>query len=1052
MATVQITVARERLLAFVEQFEDLCSKKASFSTEDFLEHQKWIFSENLDVDIRIEEQLREKKSNISLVSALKDISSKDNDSSTNSEDEEEDSEMEIEEDAIEPDGDTSSVAAEIPETETSIIDMFSKNVSPEKERVNDTEADMEGFKNVPSGKNTESTQAVNIREDETLDERPDVEENKVVNKVPDEKHCNKIMDIPDGKKKSEITRCSECNFQAAGFNGLKVHIEMHHLNLRYKCTFCPRDSKEIYLMKVHLKKYHKETEGNIFQLDYECKRCDIREPMEAFNDHMLLYHPDLKIFYEGRRTKAFGQKQDLDCRFCPFKAKIASQLNLHVETSHMNLDYRCKLCNFTCNSYLNIRGHVGSTHAPKSLIEYEDRRKAPKKEMRIFLRLNIYRHCAPCETEIKHQENLTKHIQSNHPEVKYRPECQRRNKRKREGYSKDSSKSTGSGSGDFNCVECEYSTALKYNLTSHTMLRHLNSKFECMGCNVKEKQISRMLRHVKDNHQNNSELMKSTCFKCSFTTENLEVFTTHINDVHLSYLPATSRKRKTHCRGRRVKKEKESGPGDFDCVECEYSTALKNNLTSHTMLRHMKSVLECMECNLKRKCMRLMLRHVKDNHENNSTLLKSTCFKCSFTTDSLEVFKKHTAEIHLPYLPPTTSRKTRRKGQNPGDFNCVECEYSSDFRSNLTSHTMLKHMNSKFECMECKLREKRMCKMLRHVKDNHQNNSAHIKSTCVKCSFTTEILEEFKTHTNEVHLSYLPTTSGIGRRGHIVKRNLIHDQKPTFNCLACSTESTDKSQIIAHIFENHDVNEDLDEDEQLEDIVKYLQVLCKKCDFSGTFAEYNVHLTSRPEITPVVNMRCNICQSDEKDLSTHKLLVHGKCYYACKSCDFKSHQHRSLLVHSKANHTSCGFQFLCGFCNVKLGKSGMEDHFLEHHQEKFSEKPTKTLQKCNECDFQNISDLKLRDHKRKVHSVYNCSECEAVFNVQKRYLIHKRHKHNNYTFDCDKCDFKTRHESSIRRHANSVHKTINFYPCPDCGRQFTRNDNMRFHRKSCMGA
>ena len=327
MATVQITVARERLLAFVEQFEDLCSKKASFSTEDFLEHQKRIFSENLNVDIQIERQLREKKSKISLVSALKDIWRKDNDSSTNTEDGEEDTGMEIEEDAIEPDGDTSSVASEIPEAER-IIDAFDENkVSPEKDRVNDTEADMKELKNVPSEKNTESTRAVNIREEEILEERPDVEESKVVKKVPDEKHCNKIMDIPEGKKKSEITRCSECNFQAAGFNGLKVHIEMHHLNLRYKCTFCPRDSKEIYLMKVHLKKYHKETEGNIFQLDYECKRCDHRESMEAFNDHMLLYHPDLKIFYEGRRTKAFGPKQELDCRFCPFKAKIASQLN-----------------------------------------------------------------------------------------------------------------------------------------------------------------------------------------------------------------------------------------------------------------------------------------------------------------------------------------------------------------------------------------------------------------------------------------------------------------------------------------------------------------------------------------------------------------------------------------------------------------------------------------------------------------------------------------------------------------------------------------------------
>jgi len=148
MATVQITVARERLLAFVEQFEDLCSKKASFSTEDFLEHQKRIFSENLNVDIQIERQLREKKSKISLVSALKDIWRKDNDSSTNTEDGEEDTGMEIEEDAIEPggDGDTSSAASEIPEAER-IIDAFDENkVSPEIDRVNDTEADMKELK------------------------------------------------------------------------------------------------------------------------------------------------------------------------------------------------------------------------------------------------------------------------------------------------------------------------------------------------------------------------------------------------------------------------------------------------------------------------------------------------------------------------------------------------------------------------------------------------------------------------------------------------------------------------------------------------------------------------------------------------------------------------------------------------------------------------------------------------------------------------------------------------------------------------------------------
>ena len=253
---MHITVARERLLAFVEQFKDLCSKEESLSTEDFLEYQKLIFSENLNVDIQIEEQFKKAKSKISLESTLKDIWSKNNDISTNSEDEE----IEIEEDAIEPDVDTSLVASKIPETETRIINSFEKRkVVPEKKKVNDNKADKiekvvnvqltkqekiwrekhsarrevktEGVENVPSNKSSKSSKAVNIKEEETLDEKPDIEESKVVEKAKDEKFWNKIMDIPDGKKKSEITKCSECNFQAAGFFILKVHIEMHHLNL-----------------------------------------------------------------------------------------------------------------------------------------------------------------------------------------------------------------------------------------------------------------------------------------------------------------------------------------------------------------------------------------------------------------------------------------------------------------------------------------------------------------------------------------------------------------------------------------------------------------------------------------------------------------------------------------------------------------------------------------------------------------------------------------------------------------------------------------------------
>ena len=71
-----------------------------------------------------------------------------------------------------------------------------------------------------------------------------------------------------------------------------------------------------------------------------------------------------------------------------------------------------------------------------------------------------------------------------------------------------------------------------------------------------------------------------------------------------------------------------------------------------------------------------------------------------------------------------------------------------------------------------------------------------------------------------------------------------HDEQPTFRCSQCDfAETTDKSEIIEHIFENHQVNDDTDEDQQLDEIVKFLIVSCKSCAFIGTYSEYNLHVS-----------------------------------------------------------------------------------------------------------------------------------------------------------------------------------------------------------------
>jgi len=65
--------------------------------------------------------------------------------------------------------------------------------------------------------------------------------------------------------------------------------------------------------------------------------------------------------------------------------------------------------------------------------------------------------------------------------------------------------------------------------------------------------------------------------------------------------------------------------------------------------------------------------------------------------------------------------------------------------------------------------------------------------------------------------------------------------------------------------------------------------------------------------------------------------------------------------------------------------------------------------------------------------------------MRKKLEYHIFKKHQNFTFDCDKCTFKTKHESALYRHTNSIHGKVEPVPCRDCGKQFNRKDNLAAH-------
>ena len=256
----------------------------------------------------------------------------------------------------------------------------------------------------------------------------------------------KIMIVPKDKDFKEITQCSLCLFQASSWHTLKVHIEMTHLNLRFHCNICKQNSKEKYVMKAHMKKIHKEED--LSKLYFECGRCDIREPFKAFRDHINLFHPDLILFYPNEPFNHSKVKSQIKCSFCDFSAPRPKILSVHVESSHINAEYRCNACNFTCNTVAEIRKHTINNHAPS--IRRAGVQKEASKELRQFFEITISKKCLTCQQNMEYRDDFTKHIQSNHPDSFIQ--------RKRGG------SCIGK---DYHCSEGDYSSNFLHNLSSH---------------------------------------------------------------------------------------------------------------------------------------------------------------------------------------------------------------------------------------------------------------------------------------------------------------------------------------------------------------------------------------------------------------------------------------------------------------------------------------------------------------------------------------------------------------------------------------------------------
>ena len=126
-------------------------------------------------------------------------------------------------------------------------------------------------------------------------------------------------------------------------------------------------------------------------------------------------------------------------------------------------------------------------------------------------------------------------------------------------------------------------------------------------------------------------------------------------------------------------------------------------------------------------------------------------------------------------------------------------------------------------------------------------------------------------------------------------------------------------------------------------------------------------------------------------------------------------KHIDLKFH-KFNEHGTKLRFKCNDCDFsEMSYMKLRDHTLKKQIEK---------RKCSECDFKTHGPSALRTHINVAHKgvMFNCDLCPFQSSHMNRLKQHKAGEHYGVIFNCELCEFKSKVKESIHGHTYRVHK------------------------------
>ena len=318
-------------------------------------------------------------------------------------------------------------------------------------------------------------------------------------------------------------------------------------------------------------------------------------------------------------------------------------------------------------------------------------------------------------------------------------------------------------------------------------------------------------------------------------------------------------------------------------------------------------------------------------------------------------------------------------------FCCSDCDQSFKTKKGLWFHNQSKHLGVVHPCDICNKVFNTTPSLKHHIAVAH-------KGRRYKCNSCPMML-----------------TSPFSLKGHM-RRHRGEKEK----CDICDQEFNKYSTLRLHKNQNHlGISSEI--------------YFCKTCDWSGTKRGIVSHNEMIHNGKVFECDQCKYKSFQQTALTSHKNNKHNGSKHACQLCKKTFHQEAILIRHVQSVHE--GVWHFCDECDRSFSLRGS----LNTHKTKIHEKGTshnKLMQKtkspkilfCGLCNFETSEKVGLKNHVMAVHTnSHKCEMCDAEFFKEEKLEAHRKNKHEDASYNCDACKFRTKFSRELKQHKEINH-------------------------------